>query len=168
MAEATKRGVGVIYVTHRLGEVFRLAQRVTVLRDGRNVATFKTSESDIPSLVSAIVGPGDQHGRLATVVGLGPYGEQPSSPNLVHPTEAEAGAARQAHFRIGISLHAGASDWSRQQLTGISAAFHRLGAELGPVEYAGFDAAKQVYQIVAMVKSGPDAVVSQFDCGRVQ
>jgi ribose transport system ATP-binding protein len=57
IAEVRRKGVGVIYVTHRLGEVFRLAQRVTVLRDGRNVETFRTSESDIPSLVSAIVGP---------------------------------------------------------------------------------------------------------------
>ncbi len=160
VAEAAKRGVGVIYVTHRLGEVFRLAQRVTVLRDGRNVATFKASESDIPSLVSAIVGPGDQHGRLATVVGLGPHGEQPSSPNLVHLTEAEAGAARKAHFRIGIALHTGASDWSRQQLAGITKALHELGADLGPVEYAGFDAAKQIDQIVAMVKSRPDAIIA--------
>ena len=55
--EVTKKGVGVIYVTHRLGEVFRLAQRVTVLRDGRNVETFNAKDSDIPSLVSAIVGP---------------------------------------------------------------------------------------------------------------
>ena len=57
IAEVTKRGVGVIYVTHRLGEVFRLAQRVTVLRDGRNVDTFNTSETSIAALVSAIVGP---------------------------------------------------------------------------------------------------------------
>ena len=55
--EVTRKGVGVIYVTHRLGEVFRLAQRVTVLRDGRDVETFNTAESDIPSLVRAIVGP---------------------------------------------------------------------------------------------------------------
>ena len=51
------KGVGVIYVTHRLGEVFRLSQRVTVLRDGRNVETFNTEDSDIGALVSAIVGP---------------------------------------------------------------------------------------------------------------
>lgn len=57
VAEVTKRGVGVIYVTHRLGEVFRLAQRVTVLRDGVNVATFRTAETSIPALVAAIVGP---------------------------------------------------------------------------------------------------------------
>jgi ribose transport system ATP-binding protein len=50
------RGVGVIYVTHRLTEVFRIAHRVTVLRDGRNVASFKTSEANMSSLVAAIVG----------------------------------------------------------------------------------------------------------------
>lgn len=33
------RGVGIIYVTHRLDEVFRIADRVTVLRDGRRICT---------------------------------------------------------------------------------------------------------------------------------
>ena len=99
VAEVTKRGVGVIYVTHRLGEVFRLAQRVTVLRDGRNVATFKTSESDIPSLVSAIVGPGNKQGRIAAAVELGSRGEQSSSPDLGHLSEAEA--ARETHVQAG-------------------------------------------------------------------
>jgi len=36
--DVTDRGVGVIYVTHRLNEVFRISQRVTVFRDGSNVA----------------------------------------------------------------------------------------------------------------------------------
>ena len=67
IAQVTKRGVGVIYVTHRLGEVFRLSQRVTVLRDGRNAATFKTSECSIPSLVSAIVGPGNENKSKAEI-----------------------------------------------------------------------------------------------------
>ena len=34
-----RSGIGIIYVTHRLDEVFRIADRVTVLRDGRRVAT---------------------------------------------------------------------------------------------------------------------------------
>jgi ribose transport system ATP-binding protein len=57
IATVTKRGVGVIYVTHRLNEVFRIAQRVTVLRDGANVGTYATAETDMKQLVAAIVGP---------------------------------------------------------------------------------------------------------------
>ncbi|RFU44630.1 sugar ABC transporter ATP-binding protein [Paraburkholderia sp. DHOC27] len=53
----TERGVGVIYVTHRLNEVFRIAQRVTVFRDGANAGHFATAETDMKQLVAAIVGP---------------------------------------------------------------------------------------------------------------
>src|ERR1700729_1225504 len=52
-----RQNVGVIYVTHRLNEVFRISNRVTVLRDGANVGTFNTSETDMRTLVAAIVGP---------------------------------------------------------------------------------------------------------------
>jgi ribose transport system ATP-binding protein len=50
------RGVTVLYVTHRLTEVFELCDRVTVLRDGRNVATRETAELDHDGLVELIVG----------------------------------------------------------------------------------------------------------------
>ncbi|MGD0863373.1 MAG: sugar ABC transporter ATP-binding protein [Candidatus Limnocylindrales bacterium] len=50
------KGVSVIYVTHRLDEVFRVADRVTVIRDGRNVVTVPTSETNGEFLISAIVG----------------------------------------------------------------------------------------------------------------
>ncbi|WP_277183071.1 sugar ABC transporter ATP-binding protein [Caballeronia sp. BR00000012568055] len=53
----TARGVGVIYVTHRLNEVFRISQRVTVFRDGANAGQFNTAETDMKQLVAAIVGP---------------------------------------------------------------------------------------------------------------
>jgi ribose transport system ATP-binding protein len=52
----TDRGVGVIYVTHRLNEVFRISQRVTVLRDGLNVGTFATAQTNMKALVAAIIG----------------------------------------------------------------------------------------------------------------
>lgn len=55
---ATAAGVGVIYVTHRLDEVFRLSNRVTVLRDGASAATFETSKTSMSELVGAIVGSG--------------------------------------------------------------------------------------------------------------
>ncbi|WP_298365504.1 sugar ABC transporter ATP-binding protein [uncultured Bradyrhizobium sp.] len=56
IGKATRRGVGVIYVTHRLNEVFEISQRVTVLRDGANAGTFVTAETDMKRLVNAIIG----------------------------------------------------------------------------------------------------------------
>jgi ribose transport system ATP-binding protein len=57
VATVVRQNVGVIYVTHRLNEVFRISNRVTVLRDGVNVGTFNTAETDMKTLVAAIVGP---------------------------------------------------------------------------------------------------------------
>ncbi len=57
VATVVRQNVGVIYVTHRLNEVFRISHRVTVLRDGGNVGTFNTAETDMKTLVAAIVGP---------------------------------------------------------------------------------------------------------------
>jgi ribose transport system ATP-binding protein len=51
-----ERGLGVIYVSHRLDEVFSIADRVTVLRDGRKVGTYPTHELDEDRLVSLMVG----------------------------------------------------------------------------------------------------------------
>ena len=48
-------GVGVIYVTHRLNEVFRISQNVTVFRDGVNAGNFVTAQTDMKQLVTAIV-----------------------------------------------------------------------------------------------------------------
>ncbi|WFU62274.1 sugar ABC transporter ATP-binding protein [Bradyrhizobium brasilense] len=56
IGKATRRGVGVIYVTHRLNEVFEISQRVTVLRDGANAGTFVTAETDMKRLVNSIIG----------------------------------------------------------------------------------------------------------------
>jgi ribose transport system ATP-binding protein len=50
------RGYGMIYVSHRLDEIFRIADRVTVLRDGRNVGTRPVRETSPGDLVVMIVG----------------------------------------------------------------------------------------------------------------
>jgi ribose transport system ATP-binding protein len=49
-------GIGIVYVTHRLDEVFRIADRVTVLRDGRRIATLPVAETSPEDLVKKIVG----------------------------------------------------------------------------------------------------------------
>ena len=49
-------GVSVVYISHRLGEVVRLADRVEVLRDGRNVGELIGDQINHDAMVSAMVG----------------------------------------------------------------------------------------------------------------
>jgi rhamnose transport system ATP-binding protein len=51
-------GVTLIYVSHRLPEVFRLCDRMTVMRDGRYVATFAKDDVTADQIVQAMVGRG--------------------------------------------------------------------------------------------------------------
>jgi rhamnose transport system ATP-binding protein len=50
------RGVGVVYISHRMAEIFALADRVTVLRDGARVATKPVSATSEPELIAMMVG----------------------------------------------------------------------------------------------------------------
>jgi len=56
LRQLRKADMGILYVTHRIDEVFRIADRVTVLRDGRKVATTAVEDVTPASLVSMIVG----------------------------------------------------------------------------------------------------------------
>jgi ABC-type sugar transport system ATPase subunit len=51
-----ERGVGMIYISHKLDEVFRLSDRITVLRDGRTVGTEPTSQLDEARVIARMVG----------------------------------------------------------------------------------------------------------------
>ncbi len=49
-------GVGIIYISHRLPEVFEVADRITVLRDGASVGTFAVGDLDESQLIRRMVG----------------------------------------------------------------------------------------------------------------
>jgi ABC-type sugar transport system ATPase subunit len=54
--ELRRQGRGIIYITHRMEEIYRLADRITVLRDGRNVGTAPAHELPPEELVEWMVG----------------------------------------------------------------------------------------------------------------
>ena len=52
----TARGVGIIYITHRMAEIQRIGDRITVLRDGKYVATIDAADADEDRLVELMTG----------------------------------------------------------------------------------------------------------------
>jgi ribose transport system ATP-binding protein len=49
-------GVSIVYISHRLEEVFRISDRIVVLRDGEYIKTLNTAETNIDELVPLMVG----------------------------------------------------------------------------------------------------------------
>ena len=49
-------GVGMIYISHKLGEVFQISDRITVLRDGKTVGTKATADWDESTVIASMVG----------------------------------------------------------------------------------------------------------------
>ena len=50
------QGCGIVYISHRLEEVFAVSDRITVLRDGETATTCETAAIDRPALIQAMVG----------------------------------------------------------------------------------------------------------------
>jgi rhamnose transport system ATP-binding protein len=50
------RGVTLLYVSHKIEEVFRLCERITVMRDGQHVGTYETPQTNPHEIVRAMVG----------------------------------------------------------------------------------------------------------------
>ncbi len=81
--QLAREGLTIVYVSHRMGEIFQVCDRVTVLRDGRFVATSEIKSIDEPTLVEQMIGR-----RLQT-----PTGRTPRSAD--HGDAAEAAALKQ-------------------------------------------------------------------------
>ena len=56
IAELKQRGVAIVYVSHRMDEIFRVCDRATVLRDGVTVGTLAISEATPGELIRMMVG----------------------------------------------------------------------------------------------------------------
>jgi ribose transport system ATP-binding protein len=78
---AARRQVAILFVTHHLDEVFRIADRVTILRDGVVVSTSPIAEIDQPTLVEQLVGDVVEEARRS--------GGRPSGPPAVTALQVE-------------------------------------------------------------------------------
>jgi inositol transport system ATP-binding protein len=56
IAMLKQRGVAIVYITHKMDEVFRIADSITVLRDGSHVGTYPAAGLDRGSLIALMVG----------------------------------------------------------------------------------------------------------------
>lgn len=56
IANLKAKGVGMIYISHRMEEIFKISDRITVLRDGKYIGTRETKETNMEELVRMMVG----------------------------------------------------------------------------------------------------------------
>lgn len=56
IAKLKRRGITIIYVSHRMEEIFRLCDRITVLRDGKHVATEPASATNSERVIGQMIG----------------------------------------------------------------------------------------------------------------
>jgi ABC-type sugar transport system ATPase subunit len=67
IADLKRRGVAVIYISHRLEEIFKIAERVTVLKDGAGQGTFEVAVITPDGLITLMVGRALSFHRAETV-----------------------------------------------------------------------------------------------------
>jgi ribose transport system ATP-binding protein len=97
IAEASARGTAVLFVTHRLTEVFRVAQRISVLRDGEWQGTLEAADITPSGLVDLMAG---------TSVDVEFPTRTPRDPAATVVVEAE-GLTGSGLSSVDITLHAG-------------------------------------------------------------
>jgi len=91
------QGAGVIYISHRLEEIFALADRVTVLRDGLSVGCWPVAEVDEPFLIQQMIG------REAAPAVASPAGRRGACKLSLH----EFGCDATGVGPVSLELHAG-------------------------------------------------------------
>ena len=93
------QGVAIIYITHRLDEVFTIADRVQVLRDGNTALIADVKDTDRPSLIEAMVGR-----RLTELPRPTPPPRQEEVAPAIRWTNASSGAA---FSDVSLEVHKG-------------------------------------------------------------
>ncbi len=105
-------GRAMVFISHRMDEIFAIGDRVTVIRDGRTVAAMPVAETDPAAIIRLMIG--EQEGLAA-----------PASPHQVSLQPAPAAASSRGEVALAVSGLAGPG-------------FIDVGFELGRGEILGF------------------------------
>ena len=71
IADLRARGKAIVYISHKMDEIFRIADEISVLRDGRVVETRPRDQFDINSVIALMVGRALGHGYPKEAVAVG-------------------------------------------------------------------------------------------------
>lgn len=85
-------GVGVVYISHRMDEIFSVSDRIQVMRDGKSVAILKTSETDRNVVVNHMVG--------RTLDEMYPHVQLPPGEKLLEVRDLSAGKVKNVNFSL--------------------------------------------------------------------
>jgi ABC-type sugar transport system ATPase subunit len=100
--ELARRGITIVYVSHRMGEIFAVCDRVTVLRDGKFIATSNVKDLSESDLVEQMIGR-----RLAvqprrTEIPPAPNSPPPPPPTTLLDVRALSSPGRLAHVSLQV------------------------------------------------------------------
>jgi ribose transport system ATP-binding protein len=103
-----ERGIGVVYVTHRLDEVFRIGDRVSVLRDAKLLGTWPVDDINHDRLVDIIVGsPVDEGAQADTADDAAEVTAPDLAPDAGSTVVSVRGLRSELLHDLSFDLHAG-------------------------------------------------------------
>ena len=128
VARLRERGYALLYVTHRLDELFRIAQRVTVMRDGRVINTQQIEDTDKSKLIAEMTG---RHAATAESPSVTITAPSPTAVPRLSVRDLKTEAISQASFDLApgeIVGIAGLAGSGRSELLYSLFGIHRLTA----------------------------------------
>ncbi|KQL46392.1 ABC transporter [Brevibacillus choshinensis] len=87
-----KAGVGIIYISHRLPEIFEICDRITIMRDGQHVITTETEQTNMDEVIGHMLGKSFAEEFPKAIVQIG----EP----LLEVTGAKGGKVRNADLTV--------------------------------------------------------------------
>lgn len=85
-------GIGIIYISHRMDELFAISDTIQVMRDGKNVSYYPASETDSERIVQDMVG--------RTLDSMYPHVQLPRGEKILHVDGISCGKAKDVSFDL--------------------------------------------------------------------